>query len=266
MNVLIVEGKDDVAFIKYLIQYIGLGEVEVNTFTVDELGGFSEDALTKKLKSILKSARSANEPEKKVEKIGIILDLDLDTEENGGGYTRRLDSVNRAIKIAFSSQDNIPFLLGVNKPETFSVDDYPTIEIVCHFIGVNGKGELEDFLRSIRKIDSPHADCLDSWNCCLHSKGFDKRTDKEINKLWVHYYLKYDAFPDCSNSTSPDDKYRRVENIFLNLKNVKEVKEDNASPKKLFSENKSSELFDFEKNNFKELDNLKTFLNLFKSE
>lgn len=259
MNVLIVEGKDDVAFIKYLIQYIGLEEVEVNTFTVDELGGFSEDALTKKLKSILKSAKS-----KPIEKIGVILDLDLDTEENGGGYARRLASVNRAIETATGK--NIPSLSATNELVSFPVDDDVNVKIACQFIGVNGKGELEDFLRSIRKIDSPHADCLDSWNCCIEKRGFDRKTDKEINKLWVHYYLKYDAFSSYSNSMSPDDKYRKVENIFLNLKNVEKVKKEKARPEELFSKNVSSELFDFEKSNFGELSQLKAFLNLFKSE
>lgn len=48
---------------------------------------------------------------KPIEKIGIILDLDLDTEENGGGYKRRLASVNQAIEKAFAGKD-IPSLLA----------------------------------------------------------------------------------------------------------------------------------------------------------
>jgi hypothetical protein len=149
----------------------------------------------------------------------------------------------------------------VNKLESFLVDEYVTIKIACHFVGVDGKGELEDVLRGMKKLDSHHADCLDSWNCCLNNKGLDKKTDKEINKLWVHYYLKYDAFISYSNSTKPEDKYCKVENIFLNLKDITDKEKG-----KVFEENISSELFDFEKEGFTELQQLKDFLKLFKSE
>lgn len=146
-------------------------------------------------------------------------------------------------------------LLGVNKPESFPVDDDVTLKIACHFIGVDGKGELEDVLREMKKCNSHHADCLDSWNFCLNSNGIDKKTDKEISKLWVHYYLKYDAFLSYSNTTRPQDKYCKLENIFTNVKDMN--KQD-----KLFEVNVTSELFDF---NHACLNELKSFLTLFKS-
>lgn len=56
-------------------------------------------------------------------------------------------------------------------------------------MNVDGKGELESLLTRIKTIDSPYADCLQQWQNCLS----EKVSQKEFEKLWVHYYLKYDT-------------------------------------------------------------------------
>ena len=63
------------------------------------------------------------------------------------------------------------------------------MQIACYFVNVDGKGELESLLTRIKTIDSPYDDCLQQWQNCLS----EKVNQKEFEKLWVHYYLKYDT-------------------------------------------------------------------------
>ncbi|MDI9875333.1 hypothetical protein [Flectobacillus rivi] len=56
-------------------------------------------------------------------------------------------------------------------------------------MNVGGKGELETILRLIKNHPSSNADCLEQWQNCLS----EKVSQKEFDKLWVHYYLKYDT-------------------------------------------------------------------------
>jgi hypothetical protein len=68
------------------------------------------------------------------------------------------------------------------------IDGIP-LHIACYFVNVKGKGELESLLTRIKTIASPYADCLQQWQNCLS----EKVSQKEFDKLWVHYYLKYDT-------------------------------------------------------------------------
>lgn len=165
-NIILVEGKDDKSFIEYLIQ-----SVEVKPFSVDVLEGLSKDALTKRLDSLktgfLKTPFG---------KLGIIIDQDSFTIEE------RFAFINECLQENFNMQlsDNQVFA-------NLEIDGIP-LQIACYFVNVDGKGELESLLTRIKTIDSPYADCLQQWQSCLS----EKVSQKEFNKLWVHYYLKYD--------------------------------------------------------------------------
>lgn len=166
-NIILVEGKDGKSFIEYLIQ-----GVEVKPFSVDVLGGLSKDALTKRLDS-LKTGFLKNP----FEKLGIIIDQDSFTTEE------RLAFVNECLQGNFDVQlsDNQIFA-------NLEIDEIP-LQIACYFVNVNGKGELESLLTRIKTKSSPYADCLQQWQNCLT----EKVSQKEFDKLWVHYYLKYDT-------------------------------------------------------------------------
>jgi hypothetical protein len=166
-NIILVEGKDDKSFIEYLIK-----GVEVKPFSVDVLGGLSKDSLTKRLDSLKSSFLKTP-----FEKLGIIIDQDsLTTGE-------RLAFVNECLQGNFNVQlsDNQIFT-------NLEIDGIP-LQIACYFVNVNGKGELESLLTRIKTIASPYADCLQQWQNCLT----EKVSQKEFDKLWVHYYLKYDT-------------------------------------------------------------------------
>ena len=166
-NIILVEGKDDKAFIGYLIQ-----GVEVKPFSVDVLGGLSKDALTRRLDSLKTGFLKTP-----FEKLGIIIDQDSFTTEE------RLAFVNECLQGNFNVQ------LSNNQTFTnFEIDGIP-LQIACYFVNVAGKGELESLLTKIKTIASPYADCLRQWQNCLS----DKVSQKEFDKLWVHYYLKYDT-------------------------------------------------------------------------
>lgn len=166
-NIILVEGKDDKSFIEYLIQ-----GVEVKEFSVDILGGLNKDALTRRLAS-LKTSFLKNP----FEKLGIIIDQDSFTKEE------RLAFVNECLQESFDIQlsDSQIFVY-------LTIDKIP-LQIACYFVNIDGTGELESLLTRIKTNPSPYADCLQQWQNCLS----EKVSQKEFDKLWVHYYLKYDT-------------------------------------------------------------------------
>ncbi|MFY7825898.1 MAG: DUF3226 domain-containing protein [Flectobacillus sp.] len=166
-NIILVEGKDDKAFIEYLIQ-----GVEVKEFSVDILGGLNKDALTRRLAS-LKTSFLKNP----FGKLGIIIDQDSFTKEE------RLAFVNECLQESFDIQlsDSQLFI-------DLTIDEIP-LQIACYFVNIDGTGELESLLTRIKTNPSPYADCLQQWQNCLS----EKVSQKEFDKLWVHYYLKYDT-------------------------------------------------------------------------
>lgn len=242
MNILIVEGKDDEAFLTWLIDIIKVSGIQVESPKIIQLGGLSSEKLSEQLGSIINRIAKHN-----IEKLGII--IDIDTIETGGGREKRLELVNAVIKAAFESYNNetgssvdIPSLsdIGTENSINVSIDENTAVNISCYFIHLDSKGELEDILREIKFKDSPsyHADCLESWRECLKNKGIEKK-DKDFNKLWVHYYLKYDI---CT----PKEQEHASKNC--NLETLLQNKE------------RQGKIFNSE---HKCLDELKTFLELF---
>jgi hypothetical protein len=166
-NIILVEGKDDKAFIEKLI--VG---VEAKPITVEPLGGLSKDTMLRSLDA-QRNAFLKNP----YEKLGIIIDQDsFSTAE-------RLTLVNECLQKVFGVQ-----IINISTFIQTEIDGI-SLQIACYFINFEGKGELESLLTRIKTQDSPYSDCLNQWQNCLS----DKVSQKEFDKLWVHYYLKYDT-------------------------------------------------------------------------
>ena len=115
----------------------------------------------------------------KYNKIGIILDADKE------GIDKRIEFINNALKNVCDDVE----LTSINKLEKSSKLD---VDFLCYIMNVNGYGELETVLKSIKKSDSVFADCLESWRECLkvHNKDI---SDKDFDKLYINNYIRFDT-------------------------------------------------------------------------
>lgn len=229
MNALITEGIDDGYFAAALIE-------DINTLGINcsfgenytALGGLSETDLVEDLKGKLGEIRRG-----KIRRIGILIDQDLFSKED------RLGFLNEVIKKAFGKED---VLKDTNTLYSVEVEEDSNVEIACHFMNVDGQGELETVLRAIKTKDSPHADCLNTWRDCLEAQGA-KVKEKEFVKSWIRDYIRLDT---CSSS-----KFRGNKGKYCSmncLDNILARKGDKA-------------IFDLKA---KELTDLRVFLSLFK--
>ncbi len=200
-SLILVEGNSDKVFIEALIAHINKDiPVDIpicSTDSCDVLGG--KDELEKKLTAIKRTAKKEG-----IDKIGIILDA------NSVGVEARKAEVQAKVDSVFAND--------------------PPVELSIHILHIDGKGELETILKSIKTKDSTHADCLDKFQDCLPND--DKLTEKEFLKRWVYYYQVYD---NCSSR---------------DRKQISKKCNDEASMKK--------GIYDFDAN---VLDDLKGFLN-----
>jgi uncharacterized protein YqgV (UPF0045/DUF77 family) len=189
-NILIVESKNDKIFIQGLINYLNLNhDIEIDTpICIDDyecLEGLNESRLTNALKEL-----AADIQKRKIQKVGIVIDIDNDSKQE------RLDFVNRCLQNTFPKAANLANT-GEFITLTVTTDDGEEIQfqLACYFTNVEGKGELETVLKTIKTEDSPHADCLEAWKSCLENEGFEI-TAKDFDKFWISIYLRYDT---CSN-------------------------------------------------------------------
>jgi uncharacterized protein YqgV (UPF0045/DUF77 family) len=206
-NILIVESKNDKYFIEALISHL---HPNFNALQVDEpmcqiddyqcLSGLDKNRLINTLVDL-----RAQTQKNVLEKIGILIDQDNETEAN------RINLVNEAIAGAFNTQVKIS---AIAQFVTVLVGDNLTVELACYFTNVEGKGELETVLKAIKSEESIYADCLEEWRKCIQAKG-KKLTDKEFDKFWVNNYQYFDCCSKddrkqrerkCSNEVSLKDK------------------------------------------------------------
>ena len=168
-NLIIVESKNDKFFIERLIEYYNCGNINVQCICEFEcLEGINN--LNKKLKDI------------KFDKYDIIvIILDADKE----GINNRIEFINNSLKNVCDDVE----LTSINKLEKSSKLD---VDFVCYIMNVNGYGELETVLKSIKKSDSVFADCLESWRECLkvHNKDI---SDKDFDKFYINNYIRFDT-------------------------------------------------------------------------
>jgi hypothetical protein len=176
-KILIVESENDKYFIEVLIQYLALTTVEVDTpicnihdyECLDGLGNFD-----KRLTNLKKEIAS-----KGIEKIDILIDAD----DKG---------VNERIKFIDTHLKQICLDVNVTQMNEIHHSDELDVDFVCCITHVNGKGELETLLKTIKSEDSTYADCLDAWRECLKTNN-KEISDKDFDKFWVNNYLRYDT-------------------------------------------------------------------------
>jgi histidyl-tRNA synthetase len=202
-SILIVEGKSDKVILESLIKSMNITNDEINSSvcTVDKyevLDGMGE--LEKKLISLKRDIRKNS-----IRNIGIIFDADK------VGVEKRTEEIKTAIQNVFGNSSDITFKI--------------------HIVHINDRGELEDILKLITSNAPIMANCLEKWQECLAEKKLDY---KELNKLWVQVYQKYDC---CT-------------------KEEQENMKDNCNVSKLLEEKR---IYDFNKD-IKALNDLKDFL------
>ncbi len=168
-NLIIVESENDKFFIERLIECSNVGSINVQCICEFEcLEGMNN--LNKKLEEIKFD---------KYNKVGIILDADKE------GIDKRINFINNTLKNVCDDVN----ITEINKLEKSSKLD---VDFVCYIMHVNGYGELETVLKSIKKSDSFFADCLESWRECLKNNGKDI-SDKEFDKLYINNYIRFDT-------------------------------------------------------------------------
>jgi hypothetical protein len=236
MNVLIVESKNDQAFIEAVIRSLKLQiQVAVDTpiCNIDDfecLNGLNLEKLRVKFEDVFGEIAK-----KGIDKIGIILDLDQETTEN------RLKLINEALKIALKNVFDFTqeaLLVAENQLVIIPVNENTQFALACHFTNVDGAGELENVLKSIKTQASIYADCLQSWRECVESNG-KKLSDKEFVKMWVDAYIRWDT---CSRNDKKQAERK------CSMKNFDYVMTSKST------------IFDL---NAELLNNLKTYLRLF---
>lgn len=213
-----------------------LGNVKVDSpiCSIDSfecLDGLNEGKLTRKLEDILGEVRKRN-----IEKIGVLLDIDKEMVES------RLVFVQTCLKNALLNVGLPSEFLPFDNASSFidiKIDDDTHFQLACYFTDVDGKGELENVLKAIKTQKSVYADCLDAWKTCIQQNGAKEVSEKELIKLWVDFYIRWDT---CN---SKDKKQAERKCSMKNLDYVMENKAD---------------IFDFQSDILNEL---KTFLNLF---
>ena len=141
-----------------------------------------------------------------VTRVGIVRDMDLNTVES------RLLLVNNAMKGAYeiiSGEINkVNELITINLIAKDTRREY-TIDFACHFVNLNGTGEIEDILKAIKVKDSPVADCIDEHlpKCLMGSTQELKK--KELVKLWLNNYIRFDTL----QSNERKEKNTSMENV-----------------------------------------------------
>lgn len=177
-SALIVEGLGDQAFIEVVFQKL-----------IDERNPQpSSNIQYRTLRGIGKlevtARRVKDDTERGVfNKIGFIVDLDQ------VGASARLNEINVCLENVFPEFDPLTAAGAFTTAKNEAGTD---LQIACYFMGVDGAGELETVLKTIKYQDSPYADCLEAWRECLHQSKH-KITQKEFDKFWINNYIRLDT-------------------------------------------------------------------------
>ncbi len=180
-NILIVESKNDKIFVEALISFMQINQQIDTRICIDDyrsLEGLNAQKLINALKVIKDDSTKVN-----IEKVGIIIDQDNFTKHD------RITWLNDCLKQVFS-----PDISLLNTGEFIDIyNDYgDLISLGCYFVNVDGQGELETVLKTIKTQDSPYSDCLENWRDCLINQG-KNITQKDFDKFWISNYLKFDT-------------------------------------------------------------------------
>ncbi len=127
-----------------------------------------------------------------IEKLGIIIDADKEGVEN------RIKLLNEALKVIDKD-------LNLTRCSHFTQSESLAIEIACYITHVEGYGELETVLKTIKSKDSPFADCLYEWKKCLEERSQTIK-DKDFDKFWVSTYQRFDC---CTKKEEQKQAFRK---------------------------------------------------------
>lgn len=195
-NLLIVEGKSDKFIIEALIAHINSNVIiDEPICNINECGGIG--GLNNKLVQIQREIKK-----NPIIKIGIIFDAD------NVGIDNRKNEIKSHIESVFGTDHNIDFKI--------------------HILNIAGQGELETILKLITSNEPTMANCLDKWQECLSDK---KLNEKELNKLWIQVYQKYDCCTkeeqenmrnNCNAKVLLEDK--KIYNFNKDIKELNELK------------------------------------------
>ncbi len=219
-TIIIVEDENDKHTFEAIIRHFNLSE-QINvsiTPPLIEWKSVADERNTEKPTALIKALAGLRNDFylEKYDKVGIIRDMDDRTKEE------RILSINNALKEAYPDEvkseiEDVNLLLPITFIQN-STENELTIHFACHFVNLNGQGEIEDILKAIKKLPSEIADCIDTHlpNCL--SNNDEKLRDKELVKLWINHYLRYDTLPKA-NRNSIHTKWEnvmkyRAENLF----------------------------------------------------
>ena len=177
-NLLIVESYNDKFFIERLQRELRNADFLVDKPIINDfecLGGLTQKSLQDKLREV-----SFDIGKRGLSKIGVLVDA------NSKGIQDRVELINKAIK---SIDPNMNILATSTWYNSASLG----VNFSCHVINVNGFGELETLLKTIKNKSSPYADCLNAWRRCLDNPHVKAISDKDFNKFWVNVYQRYDG-------------------------------------------------------------------------
>ncbi len=176
-NLLIVESPNDKLFIERLQRELGDTDFTVDKPIINDfecLDGLSLKRLEDKLLEV-----SFDIGKKGLGKIGILVDADL------AGTEKRVGLINQAIK-------HIDPELDIRATNTWYKSASLDVDFSCHVLNIEGFGELETLLKTIKNQPSPYADCLNAWQNCLNDHRQTLST-KEFDKFWLSLYQRYDG-------------------------------------------------------------------------
>ncbi|EIJ43794.1 hypothetical protein BegalDRAFT_2966 [Beggiatoa alba B18LD] len=131
----------------------------------------------------------------KYDRVGIINDIDQSKSED------LLATINNALKIAYPNE--YKKISQPNELVSFSFENTSTEEVyevsfACYFVHLNQCGEIENLLKTAKEKDSELADCIHqcSKECLEQLRKEDlKLKDKDLVKLWINNYIRYDTLP-----------------------------------------------------------------------
>lgn len=181
-SLLIVESVNDKHFVEAVKRHLNNIDVDIDTpvCAIDDfecLDGLSQTRLENKLREV-----SIKIEKQGIEKLGILVDAD------NQGVESRLGLVRSALATVGS-------MATINSPNTWYQCDVLNVDISCHVLNLDGRGELETVLRQIKSSESVYADCLNAWKSCLEQNG-KEISGKNFDKFWITIYQRYDC---CSS-------------------------------------------------------------------
>lgn len=207
--VLLAESENDVAFIGAVMQRIGILQESIAARTIRErkkdqpdipVGGYNEKDLGLAIRSFLLDPTAHG-----TEKIGIIVDAD-DSEQ------KKKDAV--AGILATAAEQGLCEITQTWNGEiaTVKVPDYAAdIEVRLYIMGNETTTiELDGVLRAIKQQPSPLADCADA----KLRECPDGVTEKELRKLWLNFYLRYDTCKKGQGNAGEKCNHEKMHYIF----------------------------------------------------